>query len=247
MTVFTAYGKLPAHGDFITRSFATGPQGVSMQSADPQMMQAWDQWLKAYAAVPQQNLGHAWLDIYLTSPVWQFVVSAGILSPQPWAGLLIPSVDKVGRYFPMTLLMSLNQHPIVFLTQQADWFAQLETSLLDALEHSTVIDEWLPDVLFEPEQVQYQAGPCNDPTRQTVIRQDQSIDVTQVLLANLYNYMMPSYSLWQTQGSDEVAACTLSSKHLPAANSLTAMLDGQWERWNWQSGDDPAPSVCVRA
>ena len=51
--------------------------------------------------------GLRWLDVYLTSPAWRFVCAAGACGPRPVMGLMAPSVDQVGRYFPITLACEL--------------------------------------------------------------------------------------------------------------------------------------------
>src|SRR5262245_15208002 len=52
-------------------------------------------------------LGDRWLDVYLTSPAWRFACAAGACGPGRFIGLMVPSVDRVGRYFPLTLAAEL--------------------------------------------------------------------------------------------------------------------------------------------
>src|SRR4030095_1590521 len=52
-------------------------------------------------------LGARWLDVYLTSPAWRCVCAAGACGPVPVIGVAAPSVDQVGRYFPLTLVAEL--------------------------------------------------------------------------------------------------------------------------------------------
>ena len=92
------YGKLPAHGDFLSRNLP------------PEFVQGWDDWLQRSVASSQEQLGGSWLDLYLTSPLWRFVISSGVIDDQVWAGVMMPSVAKVGRYFPLTLVMPYGQN-----------------------------------------------------------------------------------------------------------------------------------------
>ena len=64
-------------------------------------------WLRECLAASRAALGERWLDLYLTSPAWRFVCAAGRLRPAPVIGLMVPSVDRVGRYFPLTLVAEL--------------------------------------------------------------------------------------------------------------------------------------------
>lgn len=86
------YGKLPALGDFASRRLA------------PDTVSRCDAWLSAGLAASQRALGTAWLDLYLTAPIWRFALCPGIAGEPAWLGVLMPSVDRVGRYFPLLLL-----------------------------------------------------------------------------------------------------------------------------------------------
>ena len=110
------YGKLPCLGDFASRRLT------------PEFITPWDAWLQRSIATSRQQLGEQWLDIYLTSPMWRFVLAPGICGEHASAGLLLPSVDKVGRYFPLTFAMPLDQGDadILQLLAMQDWFAGLE-------------------------------------------------------------------------------------------------------------------------
>lgn len=84
------YGKLPARGDFIR-------VGLTHAFTDP-----WDDWLRIAIAGSRERMGEDWLPAYLESPIWRFTLPAGLCGTQPVVGLMLPSVDKAGRYFPLT-------------------------------------------------------------------------------------------------------------------------------------------------
>ena len=48
-------------------------------------------------------MGDVWLEAFLEAPVWRFVLPPGLCGARAAIGLIMPSVDKVGRYFPLTL------------------------------------------------------------------------------------------------------------------------------------------------
>src|SRR4051812_38574466 len=81
------FGKLPSHGDFIRR-------GVSEN-----FVNVWDSWLQECMVESRRALDARWLNVYLTSPIWRFVLCDGVIGAASYAGILLPSVDKVGRYF----------------------------------------------------------------------------------------------------------------------------------------------------
>ena len=117
------YGKVPFLGDFVSRRLV------------PEFIETWDRWLQRSIAASRQQLGESWLDFFLTSPMWRFAVSPGVCGEYGWAGLLVPSVDKVGRYFPLTFAVPLERGESDFLTIFAAeaWFAGLEKIGLAAL------------------------------------------------------------------------------------------------------------------
>ena len=89
------FGKLPSHGDFIERRVASA------------FREAWDEWLQRCMTQSQRELGSRWLDCYLTSPMWRFFLCDGVAGAASYAGILLPSVDRVGRYFPLTVVVEL--------------------------------------------------------------------------------------------------------------------------------------------
>lgn len=90
------FGKMPAHGDFVSRRLP----------AD--WIAGWDDWLQQQ--LPRSRALHgedAWLALYLVAPVRRFWLAPGLLTPAAWLGVLMPSVDSVGRHFPFALAVAL--------------------------------------------------------------------------------------------------------------------------------------------
>ncbi len=85
------YGKLSSLGDFAQRRLP------------PSFVQACDTWLSAAMRGGREQLGERWLDVYLTAPLLRFAWAPGIVDTQWWFGLLMPSCDSVGRYFPLLI------------------------------------------------------------------------------------------------------------------------------------------------
>ncbi|MGH7152936.1 MAG: type VI secretion system-associated protein TagF, partial [Acetobacteraceae bacterium] len=44
-----------------------------------------------------------WLPAWLEAPVWRFSLAPAICGARSAIGLMLPSVDRAGRYFPLTL------------------------------------------------------------------------------------------------------------------------------------------------
>jgi type VI secretion system protein ImpM len=121
------HGKLPAQGDFVSRRL------------DPDYIEVWDHWLSEGMLALCEQLGDDWLDAYLASPSWRFLlmpgVLAGSLGVSAWAGVLMPSVDRVGRYFPFTLVQPLDARLVSSPQMPAlwHWLERLDDLAADAL------------------------------------------------------------------------------------------------------------------
>lgn len=147
-TVDTApgwYGKLPTLGDFASRRLG------------PDFVEPWDLWLADGLAAQRETLGEGWLDAYLQSPVWRFVLMPGTvaaLAPQrPLAGVLMPSVDRVGRYFPLTIVATLPRVPrrAQEMEQLLGWLHRLEDLALDSLQDDWTIEQLDAELAALPE------------------------------------------------------------------------------------------------
>jgi len=115
------YGKLPARGDFVRI-------GLPRDFVDP-----FDAWLAAAIAGSQDAIGEGWLAAYLEAPIWRFVLPPGLCGPRAVLGLMMPSVDSAGRYFPLTFAL-LPSDSGFDPDGAAEWLDQCETLGLAALE-----------------------------------------------------------------------------------------------------------------
>jgi type VI secretion system protein ImpM len=126
------YGKLPSLGDFASRRL------------EGEFIPTWDAWLQAVLQATRSSFGEGWLDSYLTMPIWRFVLLPGLVGPNAWAGVLMPSVDRVGRHFPLTLVVALSSYTAAAhaVFRGADWFGGLEDTALGALDPMRGLDEF---------------------------------------------------------------------------------------------------------
>jgi type VI secretion system protein ImpM len=60
-----------------------------------------------------------------------------------WAGVLMPSVDRVGRHFPLTVAIELSSHAAAAraVFEGAEWFAGLEDAALAVLDPTRSADD----------------------------------------------------------------------------------------------------------
>ena len=225
------YGKLPAHGDFVHRNLPAN------------FINLLDEWLQSFISASQEQLGEDWLDIYLTSPLWRFVFSPGVIDQHQWAGVILPSVDRVGRYFPFSVAtkIQLQTNPMEFSAMQTLWFEGVEQACLDALEGKVVIDDLVDRInrIALVDSSIYQPGTPSAALSSRIIVE---MDFEEQSPAAVYPYLLDSfavqayksYSAWSTRGSERISPCAFVSQGLPDIGGVAAMLDGQWAHWHWQ-------------
>lgn len=223
------FGKLPAHGDFIHR-------GLSAHCIN-----VWDDWLQGVVGATQEQLGQQWLDVYLTSPIWRFALSPGVIDGHLWAGISLPSVDRVGRYFPFSILSRAPaQVPATaVLADNNNWYETMEQIALLALDGQLLIDDVAEQIQRVPLATSsiYAQGRAAAGAGQRVIpladEEQTAASVYPYLLDSCLTASAPAYSIWSTQGSDRVEPCVATAWGLPPVANVAAMLTGQWRDWQW--------------
>ena len=236
------YGKLPCRGDFLQRR------------APVPFVDVWDAWLQECMHASKEQLQDAWLDAYLTGPVWRFVLDAGVCGEDRYAGILVPSVDRVGRYFPLTVIAPLQAGvcPLDVACGASAWFEAAEGVVLDALEAEALdIDAFDESVaqLREPlsaESANESASlmnalrdgsfPLQADRWHVPLQSAQSLQ--RAINALAYREMSRAsqpLTLWWSEGSQAVGASWLTSRGLPEASAFAAMLSGHWAGSGWTS------------
>lgn len=108
------FGKLPGAGDFAHRRMPHALRTV------------WDDWLHdGLADLRSRHQG--WVEPYLTAPVWCFLLAPGVADDSAWMGAMAPSVDRIGRYYPISVFAPLEGNPSI-------WWKAAQHVLLQALE-----------------------------------------------------------------------------------------------------------------
>jgi type VI secretion system protein ImpM len=236
------FGKLPSHGDFLERRVGSAFRDL------------WDDWMQRCIVESQQELAGRWLDCYLTSPMWRFYLCDGVAGSASYAGVLLPSVDRVGRYFPLTVVVELPSGIAAaeFAQAATGWFEEIEQLCADALQNPEFdlgafdaalvgsgdklagVDQ-LPTVL---------AFPGNSPQWHWPAASVDSFAaaVSNPLLSMAQGALRPM-TMWWTAGSELVEPCVLLNRALPRPDSFAALLAGTWSdgRWDGQASAVQAP------
>lgn len=212
------FGKLPSRGDFVTRRL------------DPVCRDILDTWLQTGILTSRRVLGDAWLRAYLNAPVWRFVCPAGACGAASLAGVMMSSLDRVGRYFPLVLAAQLPPgHGSEELMRASPWFDALEAQALAALEHETDLNELDPAVDAIGLPSAGTAGAASD----DMAASDDTV------------FWLPSEA--------GPPAVVLRSGGMPTAQSFCSLLTQHWPSGGWRPVPGQAtafslpPPVLLRA
>jgi type VI secretion system protein ImpM len=212
------YGKLPALGDFAGRRLP------------PAFIRTWDAWLQDVLQATRAMLGTPWLDYYLTTPIWRFVLLPGLVGPTGWAGVLMPSVDRVGRAFPLTIAVALPTAAAAAhaVFECAAWFASLEDAALTALDATRGPDD-LDAVLVDRQPPLVPEGSADDTRRR--VRSLPSLDafetVARTEALSAWSRNAGWTAAWWTRGRAGGDPLMMTSAGLPTAEEFRWLLESK--------------------
>ncbi len=187
---FGAFGKMPSVGDFFR---------IAVPST---FVQPWDTWIQRCMLETSQALGQDWDAHYMSAPIWRFCLSPGLAGPQKMLGVLMPSVDRVGRRFPLTLAATVSNEGSAILAhfRAVETFRKLEDLALAALEDDMTkekLSEELSDLVVP---VQQPTAPVRSLGATTIMtRSEVSDSVLPDLAAGLLSQNYRSPSVWGTE------------------------------------------------
>ena len=221
------YGKLPASGDFVTRRLP------------PTFIEPWDAWLNKMIAGSREQMGEAWRDAFLSAPAWRFVLAPGVIGLHGWAGLIVPSVDSVGRYFPLTVASALpakSIDPVATLVRAHNWYAEVEPVVAVALTPDAEVgtfDAQLSNRRFPGELVA-----TLEETDETIPPRSRGQRALWIPLGpefqgeagfrGLAKPLAGPVSAWLAEESQIFGRSLMLCEKLPAVEQFCAMLNGEW-------------------
>ena len=130
------YGKLPMLGDFAHRRLP------------PRFIRICDDWLSLCIAESRRNLGAEWLERYLTAPLWCFAWAPKVVDDGWWFGVMMPSVDAVGRYFPLVVALASPSIPngSKGLERLGQWFDHAADCAVEVLRDGAAFEPFDDDL-----------------------------------------------------------------------------------------------------
>jgi type VI secretion system protein ImpM len=215
---YGAYGKIASLGDF----FQTG--------TPPGFVRPWDAWLQQ-ALLDAAAAGNGdWDRHYMSAPLWRFTLSAGLAGPSKVLGVLMPSVDRVGRRFPLTLMCAPETEGPAALDHfsQGPLFAALEElalATLDDLPREALVER----LAALPPCLSLGGAPLRRGGDTLVLTQAQPDGVAPELAAGLTSAQYDRPSLWEAllQETSRIMVCD----GLPGPGQARALFDLSAPLW----------------
>lgn len=226
------YGKLPARADFIGRRL---PRPT---------VEAWDRWLQVCLGHSREVLSAAWQERYLTAPPWRLALPAGACGEAALAGVMVPSVDAVGRCFPFLVARELPAaiDPVNVAADGHAWFEAAEELALDALGDVfdlAAFDRSLPPVIAGAAGVPPQASSPPAPVGRWI-----DLPALAALPRVLRNAPLPwnRPALWWTGGGAAFQPALAITAGLIAPRGFTALLERNAMRHGWEAASGASPA-----
>lgn len=219
-TTFGAFGKIPSVGDFFRIN------------APPGFAAVWDEWLQRCLVSGAHAYGPRWDALYMSVPIWRFGLSPGLAGQAGIMGVLMPSVDRVGRRFPLTFMAPLPEDTKVIDAHFADdeTFAALETIALSVLDEDLGKDELQERLTSVTRPDGAGASRCRIASGSLVActhatPQDLLATSTAALLARSFQ----SPTIWSTlmEGDNRLMVCD----GLPDGANMQGLFDLDAELW----------------
>jgi len=134
--VFGWFGKMPSTGDFISRRLSRS------------VVDTLDHWIQVGMTAIRQRFPDDWQRYYGLAPVWNALLPRDILSPSVCLAVVAPSFDRVGRRFPLCVIVALPVRSMLArITSLPDYSANLSRLVGQSLHRqagSDELDERLP-------------------------------------------------------------------------------------------------------
>lgn len=208
------FGKMPGRGDFVRRDLPNA------------FVDKWDEWLTECIARSRAALGHGWTDAWLCAPVWRFALGGGLCGPTAWAGVMMPSVDSAGRYFPLTLVASVAGTEIPTSLLIGGWIDALENVAISALDDAQGFDGFANAVTALPTP-----SPQVDPSLDGARSMGNALDpMGFASLLAAAGSLRGGRALFVTRGAERVAPASILFPGLPSPSRFSSLIqDGDTE------------------
>jgi type VI secretion system protein ImpM len=209
------FGKIPSKRDFVT---------LNMPS---KLLHPWEAWLQAGMTEGAIALEADWREAFLVAPVWRFWLG-GDCGFGRRIGVMMPSMDSAGRYFPLTIFMRAAEDtslPAPAAGPQEASFAALEAVALSALDDGMSLEALIAGLRTTPDPHAVPNG-ITLKTHAELISAEPAGDCV-LALASLQDAELDGTSFWWTAGGGDFAPAAYSAKGLPSPGNFKVFVLGR--------------------
>lgn len=217
---FGAFGKMPSLGDFFRLN------------TPPGFVRVWDSWLQGALMSAAEAGQERWDDQYMSAPIWRFALSPGLAGATKIIGVLMPSVDRVGRRFPLALMAAVDRDGPAALDHLSEdpLYEQLEDVALAALDDGMDRDRLSERLAGIAPPGTHSYAPLRRAGNTLVMTQAQHGGIAPELAAGLLGAAsFSTSSIWTTilDGTRRAMICA----GLPDAHQARALFDLNAPLW----------------
>ncbi len=217
------YGKLPSKRDFIA-------VGTSRE-----LLKVWEPWMQSGISASRQALGERWQQAFLTAPIWRFWLGAELCGAAV-TGAFMPSLDGVGRYFPVTLHARADDGalPPPELAPQEAWFTAVEAFLLSTLDRDATFEATVAALDRLPAPSDAIARPAGADMVSVAgctiasIAERPLPDVLASIRVADHSTAYAGSTFWWTAGGEGYEPVAISARGMPDAYLFADMLTGRF-------------------
>ncbi|WP_020177143.1 type VI secretion system-associated protein TagF [Methyloferula stellata] len=217
------FGKLPARRDFIAHAVPRS------------FLRFWETWLEKSMSESRAKLGAgAWEETFRSAPIWRFWLGADVCG-QAILGAFMPSMDAVGRYFPLTLI-AMPDGDVVRppnVDPRHAWFEKIEDILLSALAPDTSLDTVLEEIgNLKNAGAEVAHEPVAEPKFGTPLNDRPALPLAELFAVCRLAYQdcsVAATTFWWTAGGEGFRPVGLMRKHFPETRVFTDMLTGHFD------------------
>lgn len=219
------FGKLPAKRDFVAANLPRG------------FLEMWEGWQQAGVATSKQMMGARWGEAYNRAPIWRFWLGTGFFG-EATIGAFMPSVDGVGRAFPLTIVAGEGTQslPPPELDPNDAWCEAAEAALLGALEPGATLESLAGAIAALPAPALQSriasAAAFSALSDGCVVARGADRRFALAFLASrrfAHRLAFASQSFWWTVGGDDFAPIVVSQVGLPAPTRFADFLTGAFD------------------